>query len=525
MSNRIYNILFHTHTISGLAISVVLYVIFFAGSISFFRDDIVAWQRNEPYAPEQLMSQKFDRMLDTLSSRYGSLYGRNIAFRQYYQERNVAVTLEASQDSLADTQAKAYVYTYLDAADFETKTYFESYSLGEFIYRLHFFAQIKYPFGYWLAGFVALFFLFVVVTGIIVHWKKIITNFYVFRPGAKWKTIWTDAHTALGVIGLPFQLMYAVTGAALIIGMSVMLVPAVSFFYEGNATKMQQEILEEPVQEAFVNQKVSHLSIDGLVEQARAKWSVGTISWVRIQNYGDAGMRVIVDGRPLESERFLGQGRLIFDGVSGELLQEQGLMDSPGYTTGVDQIIRKLHFGDFGGYGLRVLYFLLGLITCFVILSGLLIWVEARDRKSVEEWKRKSNRWVSGIFISIALAMYPATAMAFLLVKLFPEPANPYSFTFQAYLYPWLVLTVIFSLLRSNERVTRFALLSGSVLGLLVPVDNGLMTGNWLCKTFRSDLIQIFVVDFFWLITSLLALWSLLLMKRSRITPGDIDEN
>jgi uncharacterized iron-regulated membrane protein len=50
MSNRIYNILFHTHTISGIFISLALYVIFFAGSFSFFRDEINSWERNEPLA-------------------------------------------------------------------------------------------------------------------------------------------------------------------------------------------------------------------------------------------------------------------------------------------------------------------------------------------------------------------------------------------------------------------------------------------------------------------------------------------
>lgn len=75
------------------------------------------------------------------------------------------------------------------------------------------FAQVPYPYGYYLSGFVAFFFLFAILTGIIVHWKKIVSNFYLFRPMAKLKTLWTDAHTALGVIGFPFQFVYAVTGA------------------------------------------------------------------------------------------------------------------------------------------------------------------------------------------------------------------------------------------------------------------------------------------------------------------------
>ncbi len=185
MSNRIYNVLFHTHTVSGLVISVALYVIFFAGSISFFRDDIIAWERNQPIKAQTQMNADFDQILDTLATRYGDLRGRTINIRQPHQERNVAVTIEPSQDTSATESAKRSVYTYLDTKTYEEGTYYSTYTLGEFIYRLHFFAQIPYPYGYLLSGFVAFFFLFAIVTGLIVHWKKIVSNFYLFRPWAK----------------------------------------------------------------------------------------------------------------------------------------------------------------------------------------------------------------------------------------------------------------------------------------------------------------------------------------------------
>src|SRR5690606_2361489 len=104
-------------------------------------------------------------------------------------------------------------FFYLDTHDYSEHSYIDSYTLGEFLYRLHFLAQIPYPFGYYLSGLIAFFFLFAIITGVIVHWKKIASNFYVFRPMTKLKTIWTDAHTALGILGLPFQFVYAVTGA------------------------------------------------------------------------------------------------------------------------------------------------------------------------------------------------------------------------------------------------------------------------------------------------------------------------
>lgn len=41
-------------------------------------------------------------------------------------------------------------------------------------------------------------------------------------------------------------------------------------------------------------------------------------------------------------------------------------------------IVASLHFGDFAGYSFRVLFFILGLGTCYLILPGNLLWIEKR---------------------------------------------------------------------------------------------------------------------------------------------------
>ncbi|WP_222937287.1 PepSY-associated TM helix domain-containing protein [Cytophaga sp. FL35] len=212
MKRRIYNILFHTHTVSGIIISVALYVIFFAGSFSFFRDEIAMWERGHHAESQEQIPEDIDSYLRHISLD-NELQGREIEISRYYNERNINVHLTASKDSLAPQQAQERKNFYLDIKDLSQSTYATNYGLGEFLYRLHFLDQIPYPYGRYLSGFVALFFLFALLTGLWIHWDKIVSNFYVFRPWAKLKTLWTDAHTALGLIGFPFQFIYAVTGA------------------------------------------------------------------------------------------------------------------------------------------------------------------------------------------------------------------------------------------------------------------------------------------------------------------------
>ncbi|MEP2026015.1 PepSY-associated TM helix domain-containing protein, partial [Reichenbachiella sp.] len=130
MSKRIYNVLFHLHTVSGIVISVILYVIFFTGSFSFFRDEIANWERNHDVEYAENISMDLDHAFDSLDQKY-ALHGRNISISKHYVERRIGVSLDPSQDSLADEKGKARHFFYQDTETLQTADYASSYSLGE----------------------------------------------------------------------------------------------------------------------------------------------------------------------------------------------------------------------------------------------------------------------------------------------------------------------------------------------------------------------------------------------------------
>lgn len=507
MSNRIYNVLFHLHTVSGLVISVALFVIFFAGSVSFFRDDIINWERQQPILDNTQMDIDFDTMLDSVAARY-SLFGRDISISQIHEERRVAVSATPSKDTTAVQEGNTRLFFYQDPVTQKSYSYFEDFTLGEFIYRLHFFAQIKYPYGYLLSGLVAFFFLFAIITGVIVHWKKMISNFYVFRPWTKLKTVWTDAHTALGLIGLPFQFIYAVTGAVLIIGSTIMLSSA-SLLYDGDTQKLNQELSTDVASFPFLNQASSvNISINELVKKAEQHWEDVYASKVVIQNYGDANMHIAIDVKPFNEKQFAGLGQLVFKASDEALVFERNPYGETTYVAGVQDFLIKLHYGNYGGYPLKIIYFIFGIISCFVIISGILIWVEARDKKSNTPFKRKANQWIGSLFMAISLSMYPVTTLSFSAIKLLKvaNNPNPHILIYKVFFLSWLALSILFSIKKDYYFTNKACLLLGSIFGFLVPISNGIITNNWFWKTFNPAQIQIFVVDAFWLITSIVTL-------------------
>jgi len=165
------------------------------------------------------------------------------------------------------------------------------------------------PFGYVVAGLTSFLFLFALLTGILLHWDKIVSNFFIYRPFGKWKTGWTDMHTALGVVGFPFQLVYAITGVFLILN-SVLAIPFEKILYGGDSAKMYKELAYNH----SYNLEYSYRELQSIprigeyVEQVGKKWPGSKLTRITVRNYGDENMQIILEGRPIYSKYLPGYG-------------------------------------------------------------------------------------------------------------------------------------------------------------------------------------------------------------------------
>lgn len=518
MEKRTYNILFDTHTVAGIIISVALYVIFFAGTISFLRDEIIAWERNAPIAENYFENADFDNVISQLSQK-DTLFSRDISFRAYDETRQVGGNMSPRKDIEQPKKLgrRAGFFT-IDLTTGEKSNYIESYSLGEFFYRLHFFAQLNLygRSGYFLAGFVTFFFLFALITGIIIHWDKIIQSFYVFRPKAAWKTVWTDAHVGLGMIGFPYQFMYALTGVYFIVGYAFMVEPTAKEFYGDDARKAAKALnYQQEVRLDFTNEPLQKsVSINELIAKAKQDLPTMQVNEVRMNNFGDKNMYVEVLGRQPFETKFVGSSRIVYKVEDGTILYKK-TDEKTSYIEGGENVFARLHFGDFGGYGVRTMYILLGFASCFVIISGVLIWFVARDKKAVSPRKRKMNFWVVNSYLSICLSMLPATAIVFLAVKIFGnELTSRKDFIYNTFFYSWLALSLIFIAIRNNYLTNKANLLLGAILAIAIPITDGIVTGNWLWHSYSQGAIQIFVVNFFWLMVAITAFVAFLKTKK-----------
>lgn len=554
MDNRKYNIYFHTHTVSGIIICVLLYVMFFAGSFAFFKDDIAAWQKNSSYVTAKQTTQRdYNAVLDSLG-RHHQLRGRDVEFFLQKTGASAYVTMSASNDSIVKKEAAAAAKAKAKAKgkggadgekrkrgrgrgrggddsaafsyDFASKQetdYEKSYTMGEFLYRLHFLAPLNVvpiflgsPFGYLLAGLVSFLFLFALLTGLLLHWNKIVSNFFTFRPWSKWKTVWTDLHTALGMLSFPFQLLFAITGIVLIVN-SVLVVPFAKFAYKGNTEKLFNELqATDTTKYAYTYTPLpNQLDLNHFVEQTARRWPNSEITRVAIRNYQDANMHVLVLAAPHADVSFSGSGKLVYRVRDQQVLAEESPTAHSSYVDKVRGLVYHLHFGDFGGRALRVLYFVLGLLGCVVIISGILIWLVARDKVSTPPRERAFNFWTANVFLAICLSMLPVTTFTMIALLFLKNPGQ--SDIYHWYFYSWLALSAYFIARKDIASTNQQTLVLSMALCFLLPVLDGVVRHNWFWNTYAKGQFDILFIDMLFLGLTSLCAAALLKMRKKEV--------
>ncbi|MBV6647691.1 MAG: PepSY domain-containing protein [Cyclobacteriaceae bacterium] len=359
--------------------------------------------------------------------------------------------------------------------------------------------------------------MFATITGVLIHWRNLLTKMYAFVKAGKWKIIWTNAHTVLGVIGLPFQVMYAVTGAFFCL-LTLILLPSVFLLYDGDTDKLFAKV--QPQQAISVDKNApdtQHLSINELYQQVRSSYPNHDILRVQLRNYGKTDA---VATWQLDDQVAINSiGVLTMKMSDGKILDEYSVYpsDKP-YSNTVTDFIFKLHFANFGGLFIKILYFLLSMITCFMIISGVLTWRTARDNKQYSYSQKLFHHRVTKAYLAICLSMFPAFAILFITNKVISlEMESRVSLVNTIFFVSWLGLTTLGLFWDSYAKQNRNYLIYGGVLSLLIPIVNGVSTGDWFWSTWQSY-SWVASIDIFWLVAGLTSLYlSIFILK---IKPG-----
>ncbi|MFW5968276.1 MAG: PepSY-associated TM helix domain-containing protein, partial [Persicimonas sp.] len=350
-------------------------------------------------------------------------------------EQSLQETLEAAQEGMEEFPPSAWITPAGDGyglprigySDMETGVWTEAFvdartdsvepqneRLALIMYYVHILWYSPAPWLYYVvASGLAVAMVLALVTGLLIHLRNFVREFHQFRPEKKARTFWTDMHKVLGVFGFPFQMLFAFTGAYLILA-PLLLQVFVGPVFDGDEERVDRafEGLSH-VHEQKPGEKAEPVDIDRLAERVYDKYPTFELEHARVHNYGyDNG---VVDFTGELSGETVGSVKLRYRATDGELIERQ-VPDDEGASAKLTRWMLGLHMGQFGGVLLKVLFFLLALGTCATIVTGTRVWLARRRNKRDTLGHRMLARLTAGV----GAGSFVAVGSTFLISRLLP---------------------------------------------------------------------------------------------------------
>lgn len=367
------------HGAIGLAVAALLYLLALSGVLSLFNHELQRWE--QPGAPEmpQIDAEAVARgaaaALAIQPARTAHLY--------------VNYPLPDLPRTVVTTDHGAH---FIDAEGRLAGV--EQFPWTQFLLDLHYYLHLPTLPGLTLVGALGALLLGLVLSGLLAH-PRIFRDAFTLRRGAGRLTT-VDLHNRLAVWSAPFHIVVALTGAML--GLATLL----AILLAGSGQADDVHAVFEPVfgEEHPVDLGEAPLADLAAVQRAMQDDHGGVpLHYLIVHDPATRGQQITAIGRP--------QDRLIFGeyyhfGTQGRFLGNTGLAQGK-LSQQLAASVYGLHFGDWGGLPVKLVYALLGSLLAVVIASGPRIWL-ARQRARGLPRPRWESAW-SGVLWGAPLAL------------------------------------------------------------------------------------------------------------------------
>jgi uncharacterized iron-regulated membrane protein len=370
------------HAAIGLLASALLYLICLTGTVVVFYQE---WQRIEqPAAPEMT------------------------AIAPAAVQRGVAAVLATETDKPGTTHL--YVHMPVEGLPRTTvSTDHQAFHIGadgriaapeqnawsEFLLGAHYALNIPGLVGMTTVGIFGVMMLTLSLSGIIAH-PRIFRDAFRLRARDNHGVGLADWHNRLSVWTLPFGLAIALTGAMIGLGV-VGAYGLAAAFYKNDLDAAYAPIFgEEHPQDA---RAAPLANVAAPLAYMAANHPGVRPTYVILHDPQTRGQHVqIIAAHP----RRLIYGESYNFGADGAYHGKVGLSDGHlGQQLAASTY--NLHFGNFGGLPIKIIYFLLGLALTIVVATGTSIWLGKRERRGVRD-QRLRSLW-DGVLWGVPLAL------------------------------------------------------------------------------------------------------------------------
>ncbi|WP_144391864.1 PepSY domain-containing protein [Pleionea sediminis] len=418
-----------SHSLLGLSISALLFLICFTGTLVVLFEEFERWEQPDveeysDYSVEQITVSvaEFERRVESIPESLYVVLPTEEVPRMHISGDGKEWFINRD-GSLGDSPQEGWTH---------------------FLKELHVSLHLPETIGLIIVGIFGALLFGMVITGILAH-PKIFKDAFRWRKNGSLQLAQTDLHNRLSVWGTPFYIMIGLTGAFIgLVGLFVAV--TASAFYDGNRQAVIDTVYGADPE---VSQSVSNIDYQAALNHLEKYAPKAEPIYFVIQNKGTEQQFLEIAARLPE--------RLIYSELyrfksNGELINHQGMSDGD-IGRQVAYSVYRLHFGHFAGLPIKLLYVLLGLCLTVVCASGVNIWLTKRKHESFI-----NDLWV-GVVWGLPLAIVGAAFSVFLSAS-----------AMSLFLMVWLLGLIIALTLKapkSSRRVLQFGLCG--VL-LLIPI-------------------------------------------------------
>ena len=378
------------HTWCGVVSALFLIVCFLAGGLTLFLDDLNRWAAPPPPP--------------VMSAPDAAQQAQLLVYMAAHPEITTTFTLHLRTDAdapapLSWAQDGRQFWATQDATGRWRDFSAPAPALGEALDDLHRTAGIPGAVGGYAMGVVAVLYALALLSGTVLLLPRLMRQLFALRLEEVGRRAWLDLHNFLGLGALPFHLVIAVTTAVFVFYAPLeqamrSLLPdehaAVVAETAGQGNLLSPAALLARAQAFAPALQADRIVFDTLDDRAEALAVV-------LGETATGGRRLYVALNPYD-------GTLRYRNSGGSFYAAAG------------DAFAALHFGNYGGYPLRWLYFALALSGAVLFYTGNLLWLGKRARGG-----RREVRVLAALTVGTGCGAICGMAMMLLTARFQPQ--------------------------------------------------------------------------------------------------------
>lgn len=380
---RIYK---SVHTWTGILSGMALFIAFYAGALTVFKQPLEAWANAS--APTSMVSMAKTPALITSTLQAHPEAARDFTIHldaDAQAPARMSWSVRAPGAEAHDDSGSRRYTAALDAQGAALVQEIAPSTLGTLIDTLH--RVVGLPLdndpNRWFMGVVSALYALALFSGVVVLLPSLAKDLFALRVGKNLKRMWLDAHNAIGLVSLPFHIVMAVTAVVFAFHDQIYDVQdklvhggkwATAFQRNahgpGKAAPRDPTQLQSPEQLLATARALAPGFVPSQIQYLQVTTPRAT---VRIWGRDDAAVQPRARG-----------GFIAIEPYSGKVTSSSFL---PGRQEGPNLAISSffaLHMAAFGGTLVQVLYLVLGLAGAWLFYSGNLLWIESRRKRAAK---------------------------------------------------------------------------------------------------------------------------------------------